>query len=458
MTRLSVEDLLSGRSICQDFKTETERILKTIDRLWLREESTSDDSSFQCFHSCHYIGVKHCIWFPSITSPIFVASDGTVSTKRKWFSSKELSMISSLLPNVRILRVDPLERYLFNYYLHDTEACLDFGKMFPNMECLIAPGEVKESQLLSGEKIKHLYVIALQPNSTTTETPCNLPSLESLHMIEGTTSYSDDYPPIPSKRFICERGSWISWERIPSSIQIFHTWVKFDAWMDYNEYTRQYRRTHPNLKSLGNLMLSVYSHPEKLKDFILDNQESITNLSVIFPESSNMKGATLRSFCECLSRIQTFSLTLDAFGNSLDSSILKILKEQLPTQAPSLRKLHVTLYCAKMSAIQGCLHHMPTNTTTLTMKFYENSILRKPEERTINKVVQLMGSGIIQEVIHKGLSRIHKKEIEKLLQCYSTSTAKKFGLVAEAEGSFEETSIVVRQKPPNSLETTSVLK
>ena len=446
MTRLSLEDLLSGRSVCQDFKIEAEKVLKTIDRLWLRKESASDES-FQCFHSFHYIGVKHCIWFPDITSPFSMEYDD----ERKWYPSKELCMISSLLPSVKILRIDPWNgnTRVPSYYLHDTKAFLDFGQLFPNMECLVAPAEVKQSQL-SGEKIKHLYVTTLQPNSTTAEAPCNLPFLESLHIIQGPVVCPYSYPPIPSKRFICEKGLWFSWERIPSSIEVLHTWVAFD-----DRYTRQYRQTHPNLKSLGNQMLGFHSDPEKLKEFILDNQESITNLSVILGPNY-VEDTTLRSFCECLFGIQTLSLKLNnLFADSLDSRIMKILKEQLPTQAPSLRKLHVTLYCAKMSGIQDCLHHMPTNTTTLTMKFKENSYLRKPDVKVINKIVLMMESGIIQEVIHKGVSGFHRRELEKLLECYSFRT-KNFNLVAETEKSFEETDIVVRQKPPNSLERQQV--
>ena len=98
LSKMSTRDELSCRCVCNYFKEEMDSTLnKNQDRLWLRQRG-DDYAHYFCYDKDHRISSRDTVYF------------------RRTISIKNLEFVSSLMPSLKILQLDPLDQvYRENY-------------------------------------------------------------------------------------------------------------------------------------------------------------------------------------------------------------------------------------------------------------------------------------------------------------------------------------------------------
>ena len=92
LSKLSVQDKLSCRSVCNSFKKEVNSILQNNqDRLWLRYR-VHEYRHYFCYDKNHTILSRHRLYFG------------------KTISITNLKFVSALMPSLKILQLDPLDQ------------------------------------------------------------------------------------------------------------------------------------------------------------------------------------------------------------------------------------------------------------------------------------------------------------------------------------------------------------
>ena len=152
---LPLQDKVRVKRVSKEFNDASDSLLKRQDRLGIRFRDTTESGS-RCLEDCHVIPNSGCIQ---------LKFQSELAQRRQYFKHC-LLLISCLMPNIRILK------------LNNREMCSDdVIIMFSNLECLSAEN-VFVQQPVSAPTLKHLRLRmsfqVLEPNFA------NFPSLEVL--------------------------------------------------------------------------------------------------------------------------------------------------------------------------------------------------------------------------------------------------------------------------------------
>ena len=321
LSKLCTKDELSCRCVCVSFNKEVDCILnKNQDRLWLRHRD-DDYAHYFCYDTDHRISSRDTLHF-----------DGMISIKN-------LEFVSSLIPSLKILQLDPLDQGApEDYYeevpdyreYEDCDARDDVGedivvpitKIFPQVECFILPGQTEKDNFVGNlSQVKHLTLL----KGVLEEVP-TFPNLESLEA--RTWAYTSGvnlstHVPIASKRLVVlEPDETINWRKLPKTLEVIETGVILD------EYISIGNPHFENLKIFKSLY-GQHGHEkqnlETLVNFLKDHKGSLIELSFFVREDVG----NIKILVPLLTQLQKLSVEIETDKQAIELKEIKALAYNL---------------------------------------------------------------------------------------------------------------------------------
>ena len=366
LSKLSAKDKLSCRCVCVSFKKEVDSILKNNqDRLWLRHWKFTYGHYF-CYDKDHSISSRDTLYF------------------YKTISIENLMFVSSLMPSLKILQIDPCcrERYYEWYeyddwylydYRHEKHKAVPITKIFPQVACLILSGQTETDNFVGHlSQLKHLTIFQSVVGGSPT-----FPNLDSLEMRIMWDDY-DDYPPMPSKRFVMP-GSTIEWSTLPKTLEVIETGL------NCGEYISVGKPHFSNLKILKGLGVGRYEaneNVETLMNFLKDHKGSLTELSFSVREEV----ANIKVLLPLLTRLQKLSVEIETDRQAIELKEIKPFAHNLQYFEISL---HLWEWSDNSKNLGAILENLPTGLDNLSIKYvrcYEeiNTFMEKIMENIVN--------------------------------------------------------------------------
>ena len=307
-SKLSMQDKLSCRSVCNCFKKEVDSILnKNQDRLWLRHR-VDEYRHYFCYDKDHTILSRHRLYFG------------------KTISIKNLKFVSSLMPSLKTLQLDPLDQvyrddynenddYLYDVSLPDyrdkEDKAVPITKIFPQVACLILPGKTETDNFVGHlSQLKHLTIF----DRVHEESP-TFPNLDSLE-VRKYTNYSGKHLPMPSKRFVVPHAT-IKWRNLTKTLEVIETGLKCDKYISVGI------PHFSNLKILKGLYEET--NVERLMNFLKDHKGSLTELSFCLEEEV----ANIKVLLPLLTEIQKLSVKIATDKQAIELKEIKALAHNL---------------------------------------------------------------------------------------------------------------------------------
>ena len=309
LSKLSIEDELSCRCVCVSFKKEVDSILKkNQDRLWLRHWDDNYEHYF-CYDKHHKISSRDTLYF-----------GGTICIKK-------LKFVSKLMPSLKILQLDPLDQvYREDYdddssrsiyfpdYRDDKGRAVPITKIFPQVTCLILPGETETDNFVGDlSQVKHLTVVLGANGESTTFT--NLNSLEVRTWDIYGSGRSTGSLPMPSKRLVVPDAT-IECRTLPKTLEVIETALNLDEYISVGK---------PHFSNLKILKGGYGKNPETLMNFLKDHKGSLTELSFsIGKEVTNIKVVL-----PLLTNLQKLSVKIKTEKQAIELKEVKALAQNL---------------------------------------------------------------------------------------------------------------------------------
>jgi hypothetical protein len=240
---LVLEDIFNCRQICSLLKRYADNVLRRKDRVYLSSEKSL---MYQCFEKKHFI--------PPINRMVV---DGYMDNN-KWRN------LALLMPNIQILNVrvecQPL-------------SIMTIVDIFSRMSCFTSLNVLEgNSEDHPCPGVRHLKVPMLCGHQALT-------GIESLEVSKIDPLSNNKRIPQTCRRLISKSintfpdGSFMEWGDIPPCLQVLHA-----SDLDFSGYSRRFKETYPHLKELD---LSFFTlEGDKSMNFLLDNQTSLTKLSM----------------------------------------------------------------------------------------------------------------------------------------------------------------------------------
>ena len=374
LSKLPVENKLSCRCVCVSFKKELDSIFnKNQDRLWLSNRD-GDYAHYFCYDEDHRISSRDTLDF-----------DETISIKN-------LKFVSSLMPSLKILQLDPLAQvYLEDYsyrngdwdedfpdYCDEKGTAVPITKIFPQVTCLILPGETEEDNFVDDlSQVKHLTVLYGANGESTTFT--NLDSLQVRTWSttqSGRLSLTGECLPMPSKRFVAPDAR-IKWRTLPKTLEVIETEL------NCNEYISVGKPHFSNLKILKNHYGRSYGEKqnlESLMNFLKDHTGSLTELSF----SAEEEVANIKVLLPLLTRLQKLSVKIKTDKQAIEFKDIKALAHNLQYFELSFR-----LWPGTEKHLGPILENLPLGLDNLSIKdvtSYEeiDTVMEKIMEKVVN--------------------------------------------------------------------------
>ena len=315
LSKLSTEDKLSCRCVCNSLKKEVDSILsKNQDRLWLRLQHYGYEHYF-CYDKDHTISSRDTLYF-----------DKTISIKN-------LQFLSKLMPSLKILKVDPLDQVYRETYLGYMDLYCDkylltyrdkqhrtvpITKIFPQVPCLILPGATKKENFVGDlSQVKHLTLF-----DGVQEGLPNFPNLDSLEVRTYTQiDYGRKHLPMPSKRFVVPDAT-IQWKTLPKTLEVIETQLNCKGYISVG------KPHFDNLKILKNPFAGRYDQNENLNtliNFLKDHKESLTELSF----SVDDEVANIKVLLPLLTNLQKLSVEIKTDKQAIEFKEIKSLAYNL---------------------------------------------------------------------------------------------------------------------------------
>ena len=313
LSKLSVEDELSCRCVCVSFKKEVDSILKkNQDRLWLRHRKHYYEYYF-CCDKDHKIFSRNILYF-----------DRTISIKN-------LKLVSSLMPSLKILQLDPVGQvYHGNYnedrdlppdgnipnYRDKKEKAVPITKIFPQVQCFILSGRTEKENFVGDlSQVKHLTLF-----DDVYGQPPKFPNLDSLEVLMFSSDLEERLP-MPSKRFVVPHAT-IKWRNLPKTLEFIETNLKCD------EYISVGKPHFENLKILKGVYGRRFGENQNLEtliNFLKDHKGSLTELSF----SAEEQVANIKVLLLLLTQLQKLSVKIKIDNQAIELKEIKTLAYNL---------------------------------------------------------------------------------------------------------------------------------
>ena len=351
LSKLSTEDKLSCRCVCNSFKKEVDSILeKNQDRVWLRHRD-DEYTHYFCYDKDHRISYRDTLYFG------------------KTICIEKLKFVSKLMPSLKILQLDPLDQvYLEDYddnlpdYCDKNGTAVPITQIFPQVECVILPGATEEDNFVGDlSQVKHLtlfngvrsksYLHDARDESLTFP---NLDSLEVRKYLNDSYSYIRELPE-PSKRFVVPNAR-IEWCDLPETLEVIQTDLNCEA------YTSVCKPYFENLKILENHFgryYGTYENTKTLMKFLEAHKESLTELSF----SADEEVASIKVLVLLLTQFQKLSLEIKTDEQAIELKEIKALAYNL-----QYFEISFYLWLGTEHRFGSILENLPTGLDNLTIK------------------------------------------------------------------------------------------
>ena len=312
LSKLSTKDKLSYRCVCVSFKKEVDSILKNNqDRLWLRHRKYQYAHYF-CHDKDHRISSRDTLYFG------------------RTISIKKLKFVSKLMPSLKILQLDPLDKVYQDYdaerdlsydkhlpdYHHKNKKTVPIIKIFPQVTCLILPGTAEKKNFVGDlSQVKHLILFTYFGKGSPTFS--NLESLE----LRKNLNYYGKHLQMPSKRLFAPYKT-IGWRALPKTMEVI------EAGLNCREYISVGIPHFENLKILKGLFLGSINKIEKretLMNFLKDHKRSLTELSF----SAEEEVANLKVLLPLLTKLRKLSVEIKTDKQAIELKEIKALAHKL---------------------------------------------------------------------------------------------------------------------------------
>ena len=326
LSKLSTKDELSCRCVCVSFKKDVDSILNNNkDRLWLRQRD-DDFAHYFCYDKDHRISSRDTLYF-----------DGMICIKN-------LEFVSSLMPSLKILQLDPPDPYNqenwnvyeeLNYVKNDLDyhdkkcIAVPITKIFPQVTCLILPGATEKKNFTGDlSQVKHLTLF-----DGVEEGLPKFPNLDSLEVRKYTIP-NRKHLPMPSKRFVVPHAT-IEWRNLPKTLEVIETEL------NCNDYISVAKPHFENLKILKGLDVVGYDEDQYLEtliNFLKDYKGSLTELSFSVEEEV----ANIKVLIPLLTQLQKLSVRIQTDKQAFEFKAIKALAHNLQYFELSFRLLSGT--------------------------------------------------------------------------------------------------------------------
>ena len=373
LSKLSTEDKLYCRPVCISFKKEVDSILKNNqDRLWLRHRE-ADFGHYFCYDKDHRISFRDTLYFG------------------KTISIRKLKFVSSLMPSLKILQLDPLDQvYQVNYdkyryryspysiedpnYRDEKGKVLPITKMFPVVACLILPGKTEKQNFVGDlSQVKHLTLFGdIYPESH------KFPNLESLEVLCGGGDMIESLP-IPSKRLVVPFRP-TDWRSLPKTLEVIERALSCQPYISVG------KPHFENLKILKfPLGLSLYSLVNF--NFLKDHKRSLTELKFSVADSTEEQVAAIKSLVPLLSQLQKLSVMIKTDKQAIQLKEIKALAHNL--QYFELLFSKAAINRSNIEHLGPLLENLPIGLDNFAIKnvlFYEDidTFMEKIIEKVVN--------------------------------------------------------------------------
>ena len=372
LSKLSTTDELSCRCVCVSFKNDVDSILKNQDRLWLRH-SYDDYEHYFCYDKDHRISSRDTLDFG------------------KTISVKKLKFVSKLMPSLKILQLDPLyQAYLEGYneysdhiewderfpdYRDEKGRAVPITKIFPQVACLILPGETETDNFVGDlSQVKHLTILyGVQEESPT------FVNLDSLEVRIWSSAYGDRFIPwttlpMPSKRFVVP-DTTIEWATLPKTLEVIETGLNCEG------YTSTGKPHFSNFKILKGLHVGRSGQNlETLMNFLTDHKGSLTELSFSVGEHVD----NIKVLLPLLTQLQKLSVTIETNKQAIEFKEIKALAHDL-----QYFELSFCLWSSTEKNLGAILENLPKGLDNLSIKNIGSygdidTVMEKIMEKVVN--------------------------------------------------------------------------
>ena len=366
LSKLSTEDELGCRCVCNFFKKEVDSILKNQDRLWLRHRKGHFGHYF-CYDKDHRIASRDTLYFGR-----------TITTKN-------LKFVSKLMPSLKILRLDPLDQlyqednnhrsYLplnveVSDYCDKEKKVVPITKIFPQVECFILPGRTETNNFVSDlSQVKHLTLY-----HSLDDKPLTFPNLDSLEVGSSFNS-AKRYLPMPSKRFVVPNAR-IKWRSLPKTLEVI------EGALDCEEYISVGKPHFGNLKILKGLSVGKYEENENVEtlvSFLKDHNESLTELSF----SAREEVDSIKVLVPLLTRLQKLSVKIKTDKQAIELKEIKALAHNL-----QYFELLLVLRSSTYETLGAILENLPLDLDNFSMQnFWSYENIKPFMEKIMEKII-----------------------------------------------------------------------